>query len=134
MAYLLMCDFFCFLRMRIFNFFLNHMVQKYQNEIAPIFYYGKSSKTNEKDLKIPILWPLNWGQPYWMTLYKYDQPGKILFMQMHAQMYKCTSYLQLATWTYGQVTRTVIFNPHHKQYNFKFSIGFTQSFFNNIIY
>ena len=32
-------------------------------------------------------------------------------MQMHAQMYKCTSYLQLATWTYGQVTRTVIFNP-----------------------
>jgi len=45
------------------------MVQKYQNEIAPIFYYGKSPKTNEKDLKIPILWPLDWGQPYWMTLY-----------------------------------------------------------------
>ena len=58
-----------FLRMRFFNFFLNHMVQKYQNEIAPIFYYGKSPKTNEKDLKIPILWPLDWGQPYWMTLY-----------------------------------------------------------------
>ena len=31
-------------------------------------------------------------------------------MQMHAQP-NCTSYLQLATWTYGQVTRTVIFNP-----------------------
>ena len=58
-----------FLRMRFFNFFLNHMVQKYQNEIAPIFYYGKSPKTNEKDLQIPILWPLDWGQPYWMTLY-----------------------------------------------------------------
>ena len=77
--------------------------------------------------------------PKWSKLqkeykYKYDQPGKIPFMQMHAQMYKCTSYLQLATWTYGQVTRTVIFNPHHKQYNFKFSIGFTQSFFNNIIF
>ena len=31
------------------------MVQKYQNEIAPIFYYEISSKTNEKDLKIPNL-------------------------------------------------------------------------------
>ena len=29
------------------------MVQKYQNEIAPIFYYGISTKTNEKDLKMP---------------------------------------------------------------------------------
>ena len=56
--------------MRFFNFFLIHMVQKYQNEIAPIFYYGKSPKTNEKDLKIPTIWPLDWGQPYWMTLYK----------------------------------------------------------------
>ena len=27
------------------------MVQKYQNEISPIFYYGISTKTNEKDLK-----------------------------------------------------------------------------------
>ena len=25
------------------------MIQKYQNEIAPIFYYEKSPKTNEKD-------------------------------------------------------------------------------------
>ena len=31
------------------------MVQKYQNEIAPTFYYGISTKTNEKDLKIPNL-------------------------------------------------------------------------------
>ena len=46
-----------FFRMRFFNFFLNHMVQKYQNEIAPIFYYGISTKTNEKDLKIPNLQP-----------------------------------------------------------------------------
>ena len=45
------------------------MVQKYQNEIAPIFYYGKSPKTNEKDLKIPILQLPDWGQPYWMTRY-----------------------------------------------------------------
>ena len=29
------------------------MVQKYQNEIAPIFYYGISIKSYEKDLKIP---------------------------------------------------------------------------------
>ena len=35
------------------------MVQKNQNEISPIFYYGKSLKTNEKDLKIPILQPID---------------------------------------------------------------------------
>ena len=45
------------------------MVQKYQNEIAPIFYYGISTKTNEKDLKNPNLQPPDWNQPYWMTLY-----------------------------------------------------------------
>ena len=28
------------------------MAQKYQNGIAPIFYYGISTKTNEKDLRI----------------------------------------------------------------------------------
>ena len=45
------------------------MVQKYQNEISPILYYGISTKTNEKDLKIPNLQPPNWKSPYWMTLY-----------------------------------------------------------------
>ena len=45
------------------------MVQKYQNEIAPILYYGISAKTNEKDLKIPNLQPPDWKSPYWMTLY-----------------------------------------------------------------
>ena len=45
------------------------MVQKYQNEIAPIFYYGISTKTNEKYLKIPNLQPPDWKSPYWMTLY-----------------------------------------------------------------
>ena len=34
------------------------MVQKYQNEIAPIFYYGKKLKTSEKLLKIPDISPL----------------------------------------------------------------------------
>ena len=38
------------------------MVQKYQNEIAPIFYYGISTKTNEKDLKIPNLQALTLGR------------------------------------------------------------------------
>ena len=60
-----------FEEIRFFNFFLNHMVQKYQNEIAPIFYYGISTKTNEKDLKIPNLQPPDWKSPYWMTLYIY---------------------------------------------------------------
>ena len=45
------------------------MVQKYQNEIATIFYYGFSTKAHEKDLKIPILHPPDWKSPYWMTLY-----------------------------------------------------------------
>ena len=58
-----------FLRMRFFNFFLTSMVQKYQNEISAIFYYGKSPKTNEKDTKLTNLQPPDWGQPYWMTLY-----------------------------------------------------------------
>ena len=31
------------------------MVQKYQNEISPTIYYGISTKSNEKDLKIPNL-------------------------------------------------------------------------------
>ena len=45
------------------------MVQKYQNEIAPIFYYGISTKTNENDLKVTNLQPPDWKSPYWMTLY-----------------------------------------------------------------
>ena len=45
------------------------MVQKYQNEIPPIFYYGISTKTNEKDLKIPNLQALTLGRIIKMTLY-----------------------------------------------------------------
>ena len=45
------------------------MVWRYQNEIAPIFYYGISTKTNEKDLEIPKLQPPDWKSPCWMTLY-----------------------------------------------------------------
>ena len=47
------------------------MVQKYQNEIPPIFYYGISTKTNEKDLKIPNLQALTLGRIIKMTLYLY---------------------------------------------------------------
>ena len=45
------------------------MFQKYQNEIPPIFYYGISTKTNEKDLKIPDLQALTLGRIIKMTLY-----------------------------------------------------------------
>ena len=45
------------------------MVQKYQNEIAPIFYYGISTKTNVKDLKILDLQALTLGRVKKMTLY-----------------------------------------------------------------
>ena len=44
------------------------MVQKYQNEIAPIFYYGISTKTNKKDLKIPDLQALTLGRVKKITL------------------------------------------------------------------
>ena len=53
------------------------MVQEYQNEIAPIFYYGISIKTNEKDLRIPNLQPPDWKSPYWMTLYEAAFPFSI---------------------------------------------------------
>ena len=45
------------------------MVQKYQNEIPPIFYYGISTKTSEKDLKIPNLQALTLGCIIKITLY-----------------------------------------------------------------
>ena len=49
------------------------MVQKYQKEIAPIFYFRISTKTNEKYLKIPNLQPPDWKSPYWMTLYNVEK-------------------------------------------------------------
>ena len=47
--------------MRFFNLFLACMVEKYQNEILPIFHYGKSLKTNKKYQKIPDLQVLTLG-------------------------------------------------------------------------
>ena len=44
------------------------MVQKYQNEIAPIFYYGIITKIIEKDLKIPDFQALTLGRIKKMTL------------------------------------------------------------------
>ena len=55
--------------MRFFNFFVAYMVQKYQNESAPIFYYGKSPKTIRKHLNIPYLQALTLGRIIKMTLY-----------------------------------------------------------------
>ena len=65
-----------FLKMRFSNIFLTYMVWNYQNEIAPIFYYGISTKTNEKDLKIPSLQPSDWKNPYWMSLYNIRTEGQ----------------------------------------------------------
>ena len=55
--------------MRFFNFFVAYIVQEYQNESPPIFYYGKSPKTNRKHLKIPYLQALALGRVIKMTLY-----------------------------------------------------------------
>ena len=46
-----------------------HMVKNHQNEIPPIFYYGISTKTSEKDLKIPNLQALTLGRIIKITLY-----------------------------------------------------------------
>ena len=64
------------------------MVHKYQNEIAPIFYYGISIKTNEKNLKIPHLQPPDWKSPYWMSLYLQQTKRNIL---------QCTIFFVLGT-------------------------------------
>ena len=59
----------------IFQLFSCYMVRKYQNEISPIFYYGKKLETSGKTLKIPYLQPPDWGQPYWMTRYIWSSPA-----------------------------------------------------------
>ena len=55
--------------MTFFNFYVAYMVQKYQNESAPIFYYGKSPKTSRKHLNIPYLQALTLGLIIKITLY-----------------------------------------------------------------
>ena len=54
------------------NFFVAYMVQKYQNESAPIFYYAKSKKYCLKLLKIAVLQPPDWIQRKKNTLYFLD--------------------------------------------------------------
>ena len=97
-----------FLRMRFFNFFLTSMVQKHQNEISPIFYYGKKLKTSGTLLKIPYLQPPDWGQPYWMALYV------LLILMLHWQSY----ILLLSIW----------FNDSAKRYPQKLKSLFTTKF------
>ena len=58
-----------FFMISFFNFFLDHMVQKYQNEIPPISYYRISTKSSEKVLNIPNLQALTLGCIIKMTLY-----------------------------------------------------------------
>ena len=71
---------------RFFNFFLDHMVQKYQNEIPPIFYYGISTKTSEKDLKIPNLQALTLGRIIKITLYNTHQcPQKTFRLSLNPE-------------------------------------------------
>ena len=72
------------------------MVQKYQNEISPIFYYGISRKTNEKDLKIPNLQLTDWKSPYWMTLYNYKITGILTFCERANKVDKKTTLLDEA--------------------------------------
>ena len=62
------------------------MIQKYQNEIAPIFYYGISTKTNEKDLKIHDLHALALGRIKKITLYNiYKHIYKHIYTHIYTQ-------------------------------------------------
>ena len=72
--------------MRFFNFFLNHIVQKYQNEISPILYYGISTKTNEKDLKVPnsqTPWLKKILYKYWSLLWSSSSSLCQLWLKLH---------------------------------------------------
>ena len=72
------------------------MVQKYQNEIPPIFYYGISTKTNEKDLKLPDLQALTLGRIIKMTLYLALLGSKSLWIHENS------SPLTLSAWVNNQ--------------------------------
>ena len=65
------------------------MVQKYQNEIPPIFYYGISTKTNEKDLKIPNLQALTLGRIIKMTLYNGAWVQNVTNLNVKIYKYLC---------------------------------------------
>ena len=101
-------EIFLFFVDEIFKKILTHMVSKCQNEISPIFYYGISTKSYQKDLKIPNLQPPDWKNPYWMSLYfaffriqkvtisKLGNSGKMcLFLLPDSQ--KCL-FMSLAIW------------------------------------
>ena len=68
------------------------MVQKYQNEIPPIFYYRISTKTSEKDLKIPNLQALTLGRIIKMTLYVRTNISLKLFCFYESLLHKAAAY------------------------------------------
>ena len=90
---------------KFLNFFLTYMVQKYQNEISPIFYYGKKLKTSGKLQKIPDLQPPDWGQPYWMTLYTFGLGSSIRYICV--DIHKWYRYLPRSStrWTTSSLAR-----------------------------
>ena len=67
------------------------MVQKYQNEIPPIFYYGISTKTSEKDLKIPNLQALTLGRIIKMTLYERTKEAAPATSMLYLSLASCLS-------------------------------------------
>ena len=89
------------------------MVQKYQNEIPPIFYYGISTKTSEKDLKIPNLQALTLGRIIKITLYyllsrlRWDYLTKSWWnmTEMAGDRLKAFQWIQQHGATLGQVGR-----------------------------
>ena len=124
--------------MRLFNLFLNHMVQKYQNEISPILYYGISTKTNEKDLKIPNLQPFDWKvlTEWHCQLYKYFQCE---YLQVSPQVTLASRHLILWSspsphwpppphWPRSSEARTQCPAPSRRGTRIKLSTKFSDSF------
>ena len=99
------------------------MLQKYQNEISPIIYYGISTKINEKDLKIPILQPPDWKHPYWMTLYELEASSSNILMGLMSIKHLSTPSMKIEwKWKCGQAclynsTLIELYLLHHAPVN-----------------
>ena len=87
------------------------MVWKCQNEISPIFYYGKKLRTTEKLLKIPDIQPPDWKHPYWMTRY--------FVLSVYLHEYNVSNedikWLYTCTCTIEAVAASVAYSRHRVQ-------------------
>ena len=118
-----------FLRMRFSNFFLDYMVWKYQNEIAPILYNGISTKTDEKDIKIPdcpltekvltecpciILLHAASNSDSWLSKYKYENLSQYTNIEIKSEFPGTAIYICCRAGDQRRTARTAVTSvpPH----------------------